>query len=236
MWLAALPAILGLLRNFGGAIPLVVFMVLALIKLKKAGILPAAASAVLLLVFTLAVPKLAGIPDGQIREQMSMPLQTVAYYAQEHPDEITEEEKETISKVIDYDVMMENYTPAIADPIKNESEFTPETRAEFLKMWLGMLKKHPGTILEGWRRSTDIYFSFFDMSVVKSHYFVGVCYSESLHDTLGIYNFDRGNYVAKGVYHVSMMIPVIRTLQLIGLYSYLTSLLTLGTLVWKRRK
>ena len=42
-------------------------------KLKKAGILPAAASAVLLLVFTVAVPKLAGIPDGQIRELLPAP-------------------------------------------------------------------------------------------------------------------------------------------------------------------
>ena len=35
------------------------------------------------------------------------------------------------------------------DPVKFEANFTAETRAEFLKMWLGMLVKHPGTILEG---------------------------------------------------------------------------------------
>ena len=80
--LAVLPALLGLLRNFGGVIPLVIFAVLALAHLKKAGIAPAAAGAVLLAVLTVAVPRLAGIPAGEIKEEMSMPLQTVAYYVQ----------------------------------------------------------------------------------------------------------------------------------------------------------
>ena len=234
--LIVLPAVLNLLRNFGGVIPLAVFAVLVLMKRKKAGVLPAAVSAALLLFFTVALPKLAGIPDGQIREQMSMPLQTVGYYVQKHPDEVTDREKETISRVVDYDVLRENYTPEIADPVKSRSDFTPETRAEFLRMWLGMLRKHPGTILEGWRRSTDIYFSFSDMSAVKSHYFIGVCYDPVLQERLGILNWDEGNYLAKGAYHVSMMIPVIRTLQLTGMYSWLTLLLLFCTLVWHRMR
>lgn len=233
-WLTALPVILGLLRNLGGVIPLIVFAVLALMKLKKAGILPALLSALLLFVFTFAVPKLAGIPDGQIREQMSMPLQTVGYYVQEHPDEVTDEEKEIISKVVDYDVLAENYTPAIADPVKNRAEFTPETRTEFLRMWRGMLAKHPGTILEGWRRSTDLYFSFTQISTVKSHYFIGVSYDPVLQEQLGIRNWEQGNYLAKGAYYVSMNIPELRTLQLPGLYSWITILMTLCALVFRR--
>ena len=65
LWLAVLPALMGLLRNYGGVIPLIVFIPLVLMKMKKAGILPAAGSALLLLILTVAVPKIAGIPDGE---------------------------------------------------------------------------------------------------------------------------------------------------------------------------
>ncbi len=234
IWLAVLPAVLGILRNMGGTIPVLVFGVLIVRARGRKGVLPAAGSALLLAVLTVIVPQLAGIPKGEIREQMSMPLQTVGYYVQKHPDEVTDGEKEIISRVVDYDILRENYTPEIVDPVKSRSDFTPETQAEFLRMWLGMLRKHPGSILEGWRRCTDIYFSFFDMSAVKSHYFIGVCYDPVLQERLGILNWDEGNYLAKGAYHVSMMIPVIRTLQLTGLYSWLTLILTVCTLAFRR--
>ena len=232
--LAVLPAALGMLRNLGGVIPLAVFAVLALVKLKRKGVLPAAFSALLLAVFTLLVPRIAGVPAGEIREHMSMPLQTAAYYAEQHPDEITDGEKETISKVIDYDYMQENYTPYLADPIKNASEFTPETRAEFLGMWFGMLGKHPGTILEGWRRSTDLYFSLTETNPVKSSYFIGVRFDPTIQEQLGVNSWEEGNLLAKDIFRFFMDIPVIRTLQLSGLYSYLAVLLLLCTLFFRK--
>jgi len=234
--LLVLPAVLGLLRNMGGVVPLLVFVVLVLQARRRAGILPAAAGAVLLAVMTVLVPRIAGVPEGEIRESMSMPLQTVAYYAQQHPEEVTEEEKATIGKVVDYDFMMEHYTPYIVDPVKFESQFTPETQGEFLKMWLGMLAKHPGTVLEGWRRSTDLYFSLTEKSPVKSHVFIGVCYDEEIRDTLGIYNWDEGNYVAKGILYVSMDVPVIRSLQLIGVWSWLSIGLFVVALVFRKAR
>ena len=235
VWLlAVLPALLGLLRNAGGIIPMAVVAVLALMKMKKKGILPAAAGVVLLIALTIGVPRIAGIPEGEMTEEMSMPLQTVAYYAQEHPEEITAEEKETIAQVVDPEVLKTEYTRYMADPVKSKATFTAETRGKFLGMWLGMLGKHPGTILEGWRRSTDLYFSLLDINPVKSHYFIGVCYDEALRETLGIRNWEQGNYLAKGAYHVSMKIPVIRQLQLSGLYFWAAILLALGTLAIRR--
>ena len=234
VWLAVLPAVLGLLRNMGGVIPLLVFMVLALMKMKKAGMLPAAGSALLLLILTVAVPKLAGIPEGEMKETMSMPLQTVGYYVQQNPEEVTEEEWAEIARAVDPQVLKESYDRYLVDPVKSQAEFTAENRDSFLKMWLGMLGKHPGTILEGWRRSTDLYFSMTDINPVKSHYFVGVCYDPALQEKLGIHNWDKGNYIAKGVYHVSMRIPVIRQLQLSGPWCWAAVLLTIVCLCIRR--
>ena len=97
-----------------------------------------------------------------------------------------------------------------------------------------MLRKHPGTILAGWSASTWRYMSLTEFSPVKSHYFVGVCYDPVLQEQLGIRNWDAGNYAAKGVYHVSMRIPGIRTLQVAGLYSWGTLLMVLWALLFRK--
>ena len=231
--LAMMPAAAGLLRNHAGVIPLAIIAVLILKNRKKAGLLPAGAAALALLTLTVLIPRAAGIPAGEIKEDMSIPLQTTAFYVQEHWDEVTEEEKETISQVVDFSVL-DDYHPAIADRIKDQSHFTAESRAKFLEMWLGMIRKHPDTILQGWRWSTWMYFSLTEVSELKSHVLIGVCIDPALQETLGLTPAEEVNAPAKDVWEGSMQIPVVRTLQKIGLYSWLLLGMTLAALVFRR--
>ncbi len=232
--LAALPAVLGLQRNFGGVIPLGVFIILVLKARKKKGLPAAGGAALALLAATVLIPRLAGIPPAEIKEEMSIPLQTAAFYVQERPEEVTEEEWETISRVVEPRILIEEYHPMIADPIKDKSSFTAETRAEFLRMWAGLFRKHPDTILEGWKWSTHLYFSLTQDSEIKSHVFIGVCCDPALQEKLGIESWEAGNYFAKGAWTVSMQVPVVRTLQRIGGYSWILCGLALLTLAVRR--
>lgn len=232
--LAALPAVLGLLRNHGGWIPLAVFAVLVLKAKKKAGILPAAVSALAVVSAAVLIPAAAGIPAGEMKEEMSIPLQSTACYAMAHPEEVTEEEWNVITKAVDREILLGAYNPMIADPVKDRSVFTAETRGEFLRMWLGLLRKHPGTILRGWWDSVHLYFSLTECSPVKSHVFFGVNMEPELQEQLRLYSWEGGNYIAKGAWHVSMMVPGIRVLQRIGLYSWLTLGMTAAALCFRK--
>jgi len=235
VWIAVTPAILSLLRNFAGWIPLMISIILLLKRRKKAGILPAALSSVTLVIVSIAIPRIAGIPSAEIKEEMSMPLQTAAYYVQQHPDEVTTEEKEIIESVVDWETFTEAYHPDIADGIKDPSHFTPETRAKFLGMWWGMLRKHPGTILEGWRKSTWIYFSLSAQSPIKSHIFIGLGgINPEVREPLGLTMRPAGNYTAGRIWNRAINVPVLRQLQCIGLYSWIAAAMTLIALIFRK--
>lgn len=235
IWIAVTPAILSLLRNFAGWIPLIIAIVLLLKWRKKAGILLACISAALLVIVSIAIPRIAGIPSAEIKEEMSMPLQTVAYYVQQHPDEVTPEEKEIIESVVDWEIFTGAYNPNIADRIKDPSHFTPETRGKFLGMWWGMFRKHPGTILAGWRESTWIYFSLSAQSPIKSHIFIGVGgINPDIQEDLGLTMRPAGNYTAGRIWNWAINVPVLRQLQCIGLYSWIAVAMTLIALIFRK--
>ena len=233
--IAAMPAVLSLLRNFAGWVPLIIVVVLLLRWRKKAGIIPAVISAAVMIFVSMIVPRIAGIPAAEIKEEMCMPLQTAAYYVQQHPEEVTPEERETIESVVDWEIFTESYNPNIADYIKDPSHFTPETRGKFLAMWFGMLRKHPGTILEGWRQSIWIYFDFSAQSPIKSHVFLGVGgINPEMQEPLGLTMRPAGNYTAGRIWSKAITLPVIRQLQCIGLYSWLALGMALAGLILKR--
>ena len=233
--IAVLPVILSLLRNFAGWVPLIISAVLLLKWRGKAGILPAALSAAALIMVSLVIPRLAGIPAAEIKEEMSIPLQAAAYYVQEHPEEVTAEEQETIESVVDWATFTEAYNPDIADRIKDPSRFTPETRGKFLGMLWGMFRKHPGTVLEGWRRSVWIYFSLSAQSPIKSHVFIGAGgINTELQQPLGLTMRPAGNYTAGQIWNRAVNLPVIRQLLCIGLYSWAALGMTLASLILKR--
>ena len=53
----------------------------------------------------------------------SLPFQQTARYVKNTGDEISEEEREIIAKVLDYDSLAEIYEPMTADPVKNNLSF-----------------------------------------------------------------------------------------------------------------
>ncbi len=82
---------------------------------------------------------------GNTREVFSVPFQQTARYLKYHEDEVTKEEKEAISKILDYDLIKKNYNPVLADPVKitYKTSSTSEDLKNYFIVWFKMLLKHP---------------------------------------------------------------------------------------------
>ena len=90
------------------------------------------------------------ITNGSIREALSIPFQQTARYIKYYEKDVTEEEKQTINKVLAYDKLKKEYKPENADPIKSKykKQATKEDFKEYFKVWFNQFLKHPGIYVE----------------------------------------------------------------------------------------
>lgn len=82
---------------------------------------------------------------GSIAEALSLPFQQTARYVKTYGNEVTENEKKIISKVLPYDRLGELYDPYISDPVKfyfNNSA-TGDDLKQYLNVWWRQFLKHP---------------------------------------------------------------------------------------------
>ncbi|MCL1918393.1 MAG: DUF6020 family protein [Peptococcaceae bacterium] len=87
------------------------------------------------------------IPDTQAIESLAVPLQQIARTVQGHGEELTEEERVTLSEIFDIDLLPDAYDPRLADPVKivfKEDAYLAD-RGKYNSLWLRLLLKYPGT-------------------------------------------------------------------------------------------
>lgn len=103
---------------------------------------------------------LCGIGKGSPREMLSVPFQQTARYFKEHEDEVTEEERAAVDRVLDADAIAELYRPVKADPVKNSYRkgATGEDLAAYFKVWFAQLLKHPDTYVQATMNNAYGYF------------------------------------------------------------------------------
>ena len=85
---------------------------------------------------------------GSINETLSLPYQQTARYLKYNPDDVTDEEKEIISKVLLYDQLAKVYDPMISDKVKSSVPDKPRNTKDminYLIVWFKMFFKHPET-------------------------------------------------------------------------------------------
>lgn len=124
--------LIALLRNGAGYVPAIAYVILTIKKGSRIGVIVSSFTLVIVIAIYQIIPALLGIPHVEIKESMSLPLQTVAYYVQQHEDEITEDQKATINEIIDFEKLRDNYDPDLADPIKDISHFTPSSAKKLI--------------------------------------------------------------------------------------------------------
>ncbi len=99
------------------------------------------------IVVTFILTAVYNIEKGSIREMLSLPFQQTGRYVLTYSDEVTDQERQAIDKILDYDSLSDGYNPLLADYVKNtfRKESTGAELAEYFKVWLRQLTKHPLT-------------------------------------------------------------------------------------------
>ncbi len=75
-------------------------------------------------------------------------FQMTAHYARVHRDTITQEEIDTINLVLNYDVIVEKYSPTLSDPVKATFSFVQ--RSDFIRyfqLWVRQFFKDPNAYI-----------------------------------------------------------------------------------------
>lgn len=101
-----------------------------------------------------------GVIPGETREMLSIPFQQTARYLITYPDDVTEEEMQAVSNVLDVEHAVQNYDPRLADAVKDTSnpELNGEVLSPYLRAWLSMGLRHPGVYIDAWLNMIYGYF------------------------------------------------------------------------------
>lgn len=158
--LAALAAFLVCTMRYNGPVLLIgvlLFSGPALWKTAKNGRARAALAAWLVLPLVLGygisagLKALPGVEQANPNETLSVPLQQTGRFVRDFGDEVTDEERAVIDRVVQYDQLAEVYTPWLADPIKsyiNREDATDADRAAYRQVWMAQTLRHPVNALE----------------------------------------------------------------------------------------
>lgn len=108
-------------------------------------------------------------------------FQQTAKYSIEHPNDVTDEEREVLNKLFDYDELPKVYNPYLADWVKNclrvqegaEEDPTNSVfagmRDEYIKVWFAQFCRHPWTYVEAFMECSYGYY-YPDLRVYKEGY------------------------------------------------------------------
>lgn len=162
------------------------------------------------------------------KEMLSLPFQQTARYVRDYGDEVTEEEKEAIARVLDYDKIPKVYLELTADPVK--TTFHVDTNEELLayfKVWFQQFLKHPLCYIEAtWNQNYYVFAPDIDNIVYNKDCNVG----EEIMWDIGI--LDQINFEVPGFmqgicaimvsyYSLLSRLPVIGLLNNVAFYMIL---------------
>ena len=107
----------------------------------------AAAVVIFLGVSRLLYPAL-GIEKGSVAEALSVPFQQTARYVSTLPEEVTDEEREAIDAVLDYEKLPSTYVPRLSDSVKVQYHGDEKALKQYFQVWFSMGVKHPTVYLD----------------------------------------------------------------------------------------
>lgn len=94
------------------------------------------------------------------REVFSIPFQQTARYLRDAGDDVTPEEKEAISAILDYDNLAERYNPNLSDPVKAtyNTDAGSDELLSYFEAWFQMLLRHPDIYVQATMNNLYGYF------------------------------------------------------------------------------
>lgn len=154
--------LMSLMRNNGVYMLLLSAPLLFFIKGKAYKVAGAVGCSVLVAYFaysSVLLPAL-GVADGSVKEMLSVPFQQTARYVANYPDEVTDLERETIDRILDYDTLSDRYNPTLSDDVKAtfNKNASKQDLMEYFAVWAEMGMKHPGTYVSATMANCYAYF------------------------------------------------------------------------------
>lgn len=191
-------------------------------KTRKSLLLSALATAVLYIGITIPLyQSVLGIEKGSIREALSIPFQQTARYVTNYGDEVTEEEREAIDAVLDYDKLENQYRPFISDSIKSTYKEDNSKLPAYFKVWFTMFLKHPGIYIESFINGAYGYAAPIVNDIEAD---IGIEFTQfKFMESLGLHRVFNSmpTEIFKYIKDISRDIPLVRYLLAPGTYTWL---------------
>lgn len=179
-----------------------------------------------------------GISDGSIREMLSVPFQQTARYVKYHEDDVSEEDKKIIDKVLGYDDLADRYVPDLADKVKNKFNkyTTTDDLKDYFGVWFRGLLKHPTTYIDA--TLNNMYGYIYPHA--HKWYFYYKYEKIVLEDNLVDYHYNDWSKVLRSVLtrwgYIFPSIPLIGLLSSIGFNFWILVILTCYLVTLRKKK
>lgn len=160
------------------------------------------------------------ISNTSIREMLSIPFQQTARVVKYRGDELPEEEKEIIDKILIYDTLAERYEPDLSDAVKNKYNkyATSEELMDYFKVWFNQFFRYPVDYLDA--TISNIY-GYFYPNTSKWYFYHG--YNSKLEEAGFDYHYNDMKWLRDGLVGYGNVFPYI---PVIGMF------LNIGFVVW----
>lgn len=160
------------------------------------------------------------IPNTSVREALSIPFQQTARYVKDYPEDVRDNEKEVIDKILGYEDLAERYDPFLSDDVKNEYNkyATKADLKAYFKAWSNMFLRHPSSYINATISNTYGYF-YPD----SYNWYIYYKLNEKLPEAGFDYHFNGLNSARiflKDYAYSWQKIPVLRLLVSCGFYTF----------------
>ncbi|MCD8098599.1 MAG: DUF6020 family protein [Lachnospiraceae bacterium] len=167
-----------------------------------------------------------GVEDNGVKEALSIPFQQTARYVRDYGYELTEEDEEIISHVLDAENLAELYDPVTSDPVKAtyHAEFTEDLMAYF-GLWFRQLLRHPGNAVEA--TMNNAYGWFYQEGYAQNYMMTSKIEGQDIRWEITQPAFlDGFRNVMERVAKLLSRVPVVNWFENAGVVSWMTILLT----------
>ena len=176
-----------------------------------------------------------GVTQPDLVESLSIPVQQVARVIVDG-GQLTDEESELLSRVVDLEEVPELYQSHISDNIKNEirskdNAYFEENVGQYFDLWLQLLKRYPVEYVKAWVDQTKGYWGGGFQNWIYGNFVY--------ENDMGIAMKEQGNIVNKlfNLYFgVSRNVMVFEPLHSIGLHVWLLAIGAFVSLFRKRKE
>lgn len=174
--------------------------------------------------------KVLDIPAGSVGEALSVPMQQTARYIRDYGNEVTDDERTAIEKVLNYDAIAQSYMPELSDGVKQYYKNPGKgDLARYMLVWAKMLLKHPVCYFEATHANSHGYYTITKCRAINDYYTFNndICMEMS---EMNVHYLDKSGYLRYAfVQALSAFekLPLVGLTTSIGFMAWLTAVLGL---------